>query len=105
MTDELVIANPESAGRVFDTGEDVRAFLLEHVAPYDGGPLEDLPMPYLVWVNSETRSWNRLASCRCRSGFVLDDYSDRLLRQQRFQVHGNPRQSFAICACMGRFIE
>ena len=90
---DINIANPESAGRVMEPGENLRAFLLEI------GDV-NMPKPFLLWVHEEHSDalWGDGSTCGCSTAFRVDDLSVMELKKwgqrnisQASDLHGLAR--------------
>lgn len=102
-SDELVIANPESAGRVFEAGEDVRAFLMER-----GGDGTAIDPPWLLWLHSpRAANWSDKCPHGCDVVYYLTTEStEQVISLARSKGQAIPPMGRPIiCPCMGRFIE
>lgn len=102
--EEIEIANPESAARICEPGDDARAFLLERSWEYDNEALENLDAPFIAWITSSQPrpEWWPVKDCQCEQIHVSAPSSAR----EWTALFPECRSSEPVaCLCMGRFIE
>lgn len=99
-TEDIELANPESAARIVEPGDDLRAFLIER---HYSGP--DLPKPIVAYGHLRQRAASYDSQCNCSWTLRLDDESLR----ECCEITGTTRKlqpnERYVCSCHGRLIE